>query len=915
MSCAAPAQSRSLRVRPRSPRSLGFGLCPWLLLGLLALPTHAAPLHFETDIRPIFKAHCFDCHGEGDHPKGGLDLRLVRTMLLGGDSGPAVKPGHPESSLLFELLHSGEMPKRDRKPTPDEIEKVRSWIAAGAPTLRPEPVRLESGMQITDEERRHWAFQPVRGTPPADPDHDRAARNPIDAFLLRDLRAHGLGFSDPAPRHVQIRRLYLDLWGLPPAPEEVDAFERDPAPDAYERLVDRLLRSPRYGERWARHWLDVAGYADSDGYTNDDPPRPYAYKYRDYVIRALNSGMPFDRFITEQLAGDELALQQRATLEEAVRDPLTQEWVVATGFLRMAADGTSSGQVEADTARNQVIADTLRIVSTSMLGLSVACAQCHDHRYDPIRQTDYYALRAFFEPAYDWKNWRVPSQRLVSLYSTEERKRSAEIEAEAAQLTRERESRQSEFIDDALRKHLEKFDEPLRDALWTAFKTPADKRSEAQQRLLKEHPSANIHPGVLYQYNPKAADELKAMDARIAEVRARKPPEDFVSALWETGGTPPPTRLFHRGDPKQAREEVAPGVPLVLTPAGSRNALDPNCSPAKPGSTSGRRLALARWLTSPANPLLARVWVNRVWMHHFGRGLTGTPADFGVQGERPSHPELLDWLAHAFMAPPGSGAATALNWDLKALHRLIVTSQAYRQSSNFDPQRHAADPENRLYSRWSMLRLDAEAVRDSMLAVSGALTLRMFGPPVPVREDAVGQIVVGIDKKQGDNKMPVEVPMGAEEFRRSIYIEVRRSRPLAILNAFDAPVMEVNCERRQSSTVAPQALLLMNSDFALQQARFLAVRTRAEAGPAADARLARAWRLAFGRDIRTHEQRAALAFLHRQQATLARQPAPPKGEGKDKPTAPADPQDNPQEQAFATLCQALLSSNEFLYVE
>lgn len=867
------------------------------------------PLTFEQHVRPILKAHCFDCHGEGDTLRGGLDLRLARWILRGGKSGPALVPGRPEASRIYEMVRSGKMPERDRKPSRKEIEVLKQWIQTGAKTARPEPESLGEGMQITAEERAHWAFQTLQ-RPLIPKVKGKRIRNPIDAFLAARQATKRLTFSEDAPALTQVRRAFLDLWGLPPTPSDLEAYALDASPEAYPRLLERLLQSPRHGERWARHWLDIAGYADSDGYTNDDTPRPYSYKYRDYVIRSLNNDLPFDRFVTEQLAGDELALGRHRDLESAAQDPVTREWLVATGFLRTPADGTASGGVDQEMARNQVVADAIKIVSTSLLGLSVGCAQCHDHRYDPIPQRDYYRLRAIFEPAYDWKNWRKPSERLISLQTSADRAKAAALETEAAKLAKEKESKQSEFIDDALKKHLEKLDPAIRDGLWTAFKTPAAERTAAQKKLLADNPSANIHPGVLYQYNPKAAEELKARDAAIAEVRARKPAEDFLSVLTEPLGAAPVTHRFHRGDPKQPKEAIAPGTLAVLSSNGHSSDL-PELSDGPP--TSRRRLAFAKWVTGPGNPLLARVIVNRVWMHHFGRGLVGTPADFGLQGERPSHPELLDWLASAFVAPQNDNPdQLGLGWSLKRLHRLIMTSTAYRQSSARDAVMDRIDPENRLYWRKSVQRLDAEAIRDSMLVVSGVLNDRMAGPPVPVREDAVGQIVVGIDKKQGDNKMPVEVSMGGEEFRRSIYVELRRSRPLAFLNAFDAPLIEVNCERRTSSTVAPQSLMLMNSDFALEQARLFTDRLRRDAGPLREAQVGRAWRLAFGRPPSVSEFKSALEFLERQTASLAAQEAPPPDPAAKGATPPVVA---PEEQAMRSLCQTLLSSNEFLYLD
>jgi hypothetical protein len=719
------------------------------------------------------------------------------------------------------------------------------------------------------------------------------------------LAKQGLGFSRDADKITLLRRAHFDLIGLPPTPVEVEAFAADTAPDAYERLVDRLLESPHYGERWGRHWLDVAGYADSDGYSDADPPRAYAYKYRDYVIRSFNADKPFDQFITEQLAGDELSHATQGNPRAALADPQLRELLVATGFLRMGVDGTATPAVaDYEAVRNQVVADTIKIVSTSLLGLSVGCAQCHNHRYDPIPQTDYYRLRAVLEPAYDPKNWRTPDQRLLSLYTDADRKKADEVEAEAKKLVEEKEAKQKQYIEEALTKHLEeKFESPLREQLRAAYDTPADKRTAEQKKLLADNPSVNINPGVLYQYNQKAADDLKAMEAKIAEVRGRKPPEDFICVLTEPADKVPVTYRFHRGDPKQPKEPILPGGLSVLTPAGQ-----PVDLPAKNPdlATTGRRLAFARWLTSGTNPLVARVLVNRVWQHHFGRGLVGTPSDFGVMGERPSHPELLDWLASDFVEH---------GWQLKRLHKLIMTSTAYRQSSRRGSRGETRDPGDRLYWRKPVQRLDAEVIRDAMLAVSGALNEAMFGPPVPVRPDVHGQIVVGIDKTAGDNKMPVEVPLKGEEFRRGVYVQARRSRPLAMLHAFDAPVMEVNCERRQSSTVATQSLMLMNSQFILDEAARFARRLRAEAGDDHARQVARAWQLAFSRSPTGPELADALKFLSRQvdhlQAVVEEMDEKAKKNEKAKPV----PEPVPELQALTDLCQALLSANEFLYVD
>ncbi len=444
---------------------------------------------------------------------------------------------------------------------------------------------------------------------------------------------------------------------------------------------------------------------------------------------------------------------------------------------------------------------------------------------------------------------------------------------------------------------LAKFPEDQRGPLRDAFKTPGDKRSEEQTKLLDANPSVGrISAGVLYQYKPDAAEELKKIDAKIAEIAAKKPFQDFIPVLNEVPGQIPPTFLFHRGDHQQPKDEIAPGGLTVCSPPGERleiAANDPQLS------TSGRRLAFARWLTGPDNPLTARVLVNRVWLNHFGRGLVNTPADFGAMGELPSHPKLLDWLARDLIRG---------GWKLKRLHKLIMTSTAYRQSSARTQQVAAFDPDDRLYARMPVRRLDAEAVRDRILATAGVLTRKMFGSAVPVKEDAVGQIVVGVDVPDAG-----EAPAGNEAFRRSVYVQVRRSQPLAMLHVFDQPVMETNCERRAVSTVATQALMLMNSDFVLQQAGYFAKRIRQEVAGDPARQVQTAWQLAFGRSPEPAEAERALAFLAAQTAPSSTA-APPATAGANPPPA-TETATTTAIDPLVNLCQVLLSTNEFLYVE
>ncbi|MCA9212742.1 MAG: DUF1549 domain-containing protein [Planctomycetales bacterium] len=611
-------------------------------------------LTFENDIRPIFRQHCFDCHGAKKEKEGELDLRQVRLMLSGGDSGAALTPGAADESLFLKRIVDGEMPPGDHRVPPEQVAILRQWVNDGAKTSRAEPHDIGPGLGISAEERAFWFFQPIHrpDVPPVQNAHQ--VQTPIDAFLLSQMEPEELTFSQDAERHTLIRRAYLDLIGLLPTPDEVDAFVRDDSPIAWEELVDRLLESKQYGERWGRHWLDVAGYADSEGGMRDDV-RPWAYKYRDWVIRSFNDGMPFDQFITWQLAGDELAERPFRNMSQRNIDKL-----VATGFLRMAADGTVSKND--DETRNQVVADTIKIVSSSLLGLSVGCAQCHDHRYDPISQLDYFRMRAVFEPALNYKDWQTPDARRVSLYTDEQIAAAAEIEKQATEKEAARNTKQTEFMDAALKAELEKFAEDLRPQLENAYRTPANERTPYQAALLKQHPSiGNLHPGVLYQYNQKAADELKKLSEEIATIRSKKPPQQFVRALTEkTKETVPTTFLFHRGDFRQPLDAVSPGGLTAASPEDSPFRI----TDAESKDSSRRRLAYARWLTSGRHPLVARVLMNRVWLNHFGQTFVSTPDEFGKLGALPTHPELLDWLADEFMRSGWSIFRSSV-WKLK----------------------------------------------------------------------------------------------------------------------------------------------------------------------------------------------------------------------------------------------------------
>ncbi len=847
------------------------------------------PIHFETHIRPILKAHCFECHGEGKKLRGGLDLRLQHALVKGGDTGPVIVPGKPGDSLLVQRVRSGEMPPGKLKLTKEQSSLIERWIMAGAATARPEPKELPLGFSMSPVEASFWAWQPIRRPPLPTVKQSQSVRTAIDVFLLATLEEKGQSFSPEADPMTLLRRVYFDLIGLPPTLAEVEAFLRETGsakrqasvPDAaWNRVVDRLLHSPQYGERWGRHWLDVAGYADSEGYTGADPVRNSAWKYRDYVIRAYNADMPLDRFIQEQLAGDEMVKPPYEKLSPENLDKL-----IATGFLRMAPDGTASPGVDMKVASNQHIADTIQIVSTSLLGVTMHCAQCHNHRYDPIPQVDYYKLRAVFEPALNPKAWRAPASREIPLFPAEAQKKAGEIEQEAVKIDQERLKKQEEFIEQTFQKQLAKLAKELHEPIRIARNLPDAKRTPEQKKLLQSHPSTNVTAGSLYLYDSKAAKVLKDYADQSAKLRATKPTPDYIRALTEVPGQVPTTFLFERGDIEAPKDAVAPAHLMILE-SFNLGKIAPKDS-ALP--SSGRRLAFARSLTSGQHPLTARVLMNRLWHHHFGKGIVGTPSDFGFLGERPTHPELLDWLASEFMAG---------GWKMKQMHRLIVTSTVYRQASVRRPELETIDPENRLLGRMPLQRLEAETLRDAILAVSGKLVAKPFGPPVPVTLDEVGQVVLGKDNRRSDGVPDGKInSLGGDEFRRSVYVQARRSQMLAVLETFDGPAMSPNCEVRHASTVASQSLMLMNSKFIHEQAGFFAARVRQEAGDIR-AQVARAWKLAFAAEPAALDIERGVAFVNQQTELF-----------KAQKTA------EPASQALANYCQALLSSNRFLYVD
>lgn len=852
----------------------------------------ASDLVFETHIRPILRAHCTMCHGEDGQHEGNLDLRLVRSAIHGGEAGTSLVPHDPANSPLLQRILSGEMPPGDKKVSDAEAERIRAWIASGAPTLRPEPEAPSAADQWTTEDRAHWAFQPiVAHRPPvvagaAEHPTESVLETPIDAFVLSALQHHDGTFAPPADRATWLRRVTFDLLGLPPTPEEVRQFVASDAPDAHERVLDELLARPQFGERWARHWLDVAGYADSDGYTQVDPVRPWSFAYRDYLVRSFNADRSFRELIIEQLAGDEL-LQPGVT----PRTPEEIDRLVATGFLRTAPDGTEQGGVDANVARNDLMADTIKIVSSSLLGMTVGCAQCHTHRYDPISQVDYYQMRAIFEPAYDWKNWRNHQQRIVSLWTPEEQALAAQNDQELAASEKQRIDERRALADEVFERELLKLDDEDREAARDARNLPADKRTPYQAALYQKWVSLTVDLHIVQLFEVGRTNEIeKRAEARAKEIRAKRPRDNSVACLNEVPGQVPTTVVFFRGDINSPRQPVPPADLSILggTPV-------PEDDPAVP--TTGRRLNFARHLTTGEHPLVTRVLVNRFWMHLFGRGLVATPADFGALGQRPSHPELLDFLAHQFGAE---------GWSLKRSLRQSLLSRTYRQDSVADEAWIARDPDNIWLGRFSLRRLEAEAIRDAMLAASGTLSDKMYGPAIPVVPNEVGQIIVGTGMTDGNGILIGSAAgLGEDEFRRGLYVQVRRTMPLGMHEPFDAPGLVPNCELRTRSTVATQSLLMLNNLDVVAQSERLAARLMRECPESRTDQVRRCCELLLGRQPVEDEVALATAFLAEQTAAFE---AGPTHSGPSAP--PAAPV-----RALAVLCQSLICTNEFLYLD
>ncbi len=877
----------------------------------------------EHDIIPVMMLRCTVCHGPR-RQEAGLDLRTRASMLKGGKSGPAIVPGHPEQSLILKRIESGEMPPKKelmdvsiKLITPVETGKLKQWIAAGAPasTIQPDVADGKPDPLVSDKDRQWWSFQPPKR--PAVPvvTHAGRVRNPIDAFVLAKLEEKGLTLSAEADKLTLMRRAYFDLTGLPPEPADVQAYLADKDPQAYEKMIDRLLASPRYGERWGRYWLDVAGYADSEGgKLTDDVPRTYAWRYRDYVIRSFNADKPYDRFLLEQIAGDELTDYERATV-------VTQEMaddVVATGFLRMGPDSTIEHNISFADDRLEVIADEIDVLGSSVMGLTIKCARCHTHKYDPIPQRDYYRLKAVFQGAYDEHDWLVPHASVYDdlknfraamlrflpyippgetpVQILEERHAADEynhnLELEILTLKKALEEKAKPLKKKIIDQRLAQLPQALREDLQKVEDTAPEARTDVQKYLAAKFEKVlKVEPEEMNNLDAAYRKEAEETEWKIKRIEYKKAPDPRIRALWDRG-EPSPTYIQRRGDPNSFGRLVGPGYLSCLTDGKRPFAATPPWPGAK---KTGRRLALAKWLIEPDHPLTSRVMVNRIWQHHFGVGIVKTLGNFGKVGAPPSHPELLDWLATEFVQQ---------GWSIKSMHRLMMNSSTYRQSSALTPAIEKADPSNRLLSRMPMKRMEAEVLYDTMLLISNKLDESRFGQPEPVviRDDGL------------------ITPVGTEKgWHRGIYVEQRRTKLPTVMESFDLPAMSPNCVERSVSMIAPQALHMMNDGMIARLAGSFAERVRKEAGPDPEKQIEHAYWIALSRPPNSEERKVSLDIVRRirdAETTKAMAGGAANVAAKPSPAASTNGGlDDPAAMALEEFCHALMSSAAFIYID
>jgi mono/diheme cytochrome c family protein len=807
---------------------MAFRIAGWLLFSAVSIIPGFAASDAAVRATAILQARCFACHGE-QTGMSGLHLHSREAALKGGSRGPAITPGNPETSLLWRAVtHAAKpsMPPGGKLPD-EELATLRTWISEGAPW--PATVVTSSAAA------RWWAFQkPARVAAPG------GWANPIDGFIAAKLKENGLVAAPGADRLTLIKRASYDLHGLPPTPQMVREFLSDQRPDAWERLIDRLLESPHYGEKWGRHWLDLVRYGDTSGF-EQDPYSLGSWRYRDWVIRSLNADKPYDRLVKEQIAGDELW-------------PEDADARSGTGYFRVGPNRDMLFKVD-DINRVEKLTDYVDTTSAVFLGLTVGCARCHDHKFDPIPQRDYYRMQAIFAPlVYDQVPLDYNPSRVEALAENTRTFKLWQI---------------SETIERLYRPYREKIREsrmaPLPEDAKQALRLPEDKRTAAQQALFTRY-DAQVKPGeneIRVAMSEGDRDQLHEVEKKLVTMYAGYGPPTTSPGVMDVGREAPKTFLAPRGNWQNPGEEVQPGLLSVL---GGGDVPEPPLHAA----TTYRRKALAEWIASPENPLFARVMVNRLWQFHFGQGMLRTPSDFGTRAGMPSHPELLDWLAQEF---------AARKWSLKAMHRLIMTSETYRRSSNASKAAREKDPNNLLLSFMSRRRLSSEELRDGALQSAGALNPKMGGIPVVPPLDQ--EELYGITGSPGSSWYVTA--NAAEHNRRSIYLLVRRNFRQPMFEAFDAPDGVLSCARRSESTTATQSLTMLNGRFVMGTAKAFGASLQ---------NVDDAWQRIYGRAPGDGEKREAEAFLERQRQRTGSQAG-----------------------AFAELVRALWNSNEFLYVD
>lgn len=841
---------------------------------LFARADAAGDRHFLDRVKPLLDSRCVSCHG-ADKVKGGLRLDSREGALKAGESGaPAVVPGNPAESLLLQaVLHSRpdlEMPPKD-KLTTNDIAILERWIRDGAPWpdspaavdstvggSRPDRIgdawtdprnpiaRLFAGQRLD-----LWSLRPIQDPTPPPVRNRRWVRTAVDPFVLARLEAAGQAPRPEANRRTLARRLYFDLTGLPPTPDQVVAFLADPRPDAVEHLVDQLLNSRAYAEHWARLWLDVVRYSDSNGFDWDEF-RPMAWRYRDYVIRSIQADKPFDRFIREQLAGDEL-------VDGPPRSRADQDALIATGFLRLGPQDNSAASFnEQDRARAELMADLTETTGSAFLGLTLSCCRCHDHKFDPLSQADHFRLRAFFEPV------KAADDTPLDLAADQDaiRNHNQSVDARLAPLQQERDG-----ILAALKARLraERLDRLAPEERQWLNRPAAERTNELKSKI--EGIERKVTPSdkeVKAALAGAAKERYARLDRELAAIQRERRPLTHGLLMTDQAGKIPATHILFQGDYQAKKEPVEPGFLSIL---------DPNPAVVQPAinrRTTGRRLTLADWIASPRNPLTARVLVNRAWLACFGVALVETPNDFGLAGARPTDPALLDSLATRFVRD---------GWSLKQLLRTIVTSASYRQIGS-----DGSSDGHREAGRRTTRRLSAEQLRDALLAVSGLLTTRAGGPPV--WPELPTEILQANPAFLDDNDMKTKgwyPSPTAERHARSVYLVQKRTVRVPFMETFDLPENSVSCARRTSSIVAPQAMALLNSPLAAEAAQALARRIRSTAGASPAKQVELAFRLALQRPPTAGECQVCQKFL--------------------------------EQHGLAALTRSVLNLNEFVYVD